>query len=870
MAHSDTPLKSKEKDCKLCDLHKSCKFSNKIQGRGALHPTWMFLGQGPGEDEDRQGQNFVGRTGQMLLGILRDSGFPLLKCRFENSVRCWSGPGNREPTPAEITACRPYLEAAIKRHKPKVVVVLGATALHMVLGKKGGITKMRGTVWKKDGVYYVATFHPSYLLYKRYNPEILEKFIADLATAKRIVKEGIPKPKDNYMETVMDYDEARDYIKHFMKLELPLDFDYETHGNKKTKKGYGPDPFAKDARCVMVSYSWDPHYAVSFVLHHPDAPYSKKKINLLIQAIKDMVLYRNKNGLKFGAYNAVFDMIFPNVAHGMPLPILDFDGYLAHHLIDEELKMPGLKQLMWHYTDLGGYDRELNAYCSTHPDADVSKGGSFENIPLDILGPYNCIDSIGNQRLREVLIPKMKEQGLMEVLETITLPASYVMLEYHKNGVRIDRKYAKKLATEYLSRLEALEDRTRALKVVKKYERIQVKGQREVFDLKVKQWEKDEKIRLKEGKRKRAHPKKPKFSFLYNPGSRDQNRYILFELLKLDSVEKTKTGMKAVTKEVLENLKGEHRIIPMLQDVAHIKKFYGTYVKPHSLNSSPEIFIPFYDLTGTVTGRCSSDFQQLPRKETNADIKKLFISRFGGDGCIMNSDVSQGEVRMFACASKDEWLIKAFNAGKDVHKMSAGWAYGIPEKDVTSEQRIEIKSAVTFGLLYGRSAEALAADLGWTVDQAQEFIDNYFARFAGVKALIDHYKDFLKEHGWIANLFGRRRRLPDARSHIESIKQRALRQGVNFPIQSTLHDLVLWYQCEINKHMKEYKLKSLMFGEAHDSIMMDIYKPELKTVAIIVKTVMENPPFDWINVPIVVDIEVGPNLLETKPYELVS
>lgn len=869
MSHSYRPLKSKEKDCKLCDLHKTCKFSNKIPGRGSRNPTWMFIGQGPGEDEDKQGKNFVGRTGSLLVGSVQELGFDITKCRFENAVRCWSGEGNREPSPAEISACKPFLMKAIEKSKPKVIILLGNTALKAITGKTG-ITRMRGTVWEKDGIYYVATWHPSYLLYRKYDEKVLEQFCSDLRKAKNIVKEGIKKPEDIHLHTVMDYDEAMDYFSYFEKLELPLDTDYETHGNKKTKKGYGPNPFAKDAHCVMVSYSWDPHYAVSIPLIKKDAPWSRTKGLKLIERMKKMIRYRNLHGLKMGAYNAVFDWLYPHVTHGVPFPDLDFDGYLAHHLVDEELKMPGLKQLMWLHTDLGGYEKELEEYCATHPDADVSRGGSFANIPIPILGPYNGIDSIGNQRLRRYLMPILEEEGLLNVLQTVTIPATYVMIEYQMNGVRINRKYAKKLATEYLSRLETQIENCRSMKEVKKYERSMVRRLRLKWEEKQKVWEKEEKIRLKEGKRKRIPLKRPKFSFIYNPGSRDQNRELLFDVIGLTPSEKTKKGKWAVTKEVLEGLVGEHKIIPSLQDVAGIKKFYGTYVKPHSLNDSPKIFIPFYDLTGTVTGRCSSDFQQLPRKQTNADVKKLFVSRFGKDGSIMNADVSQGEVRMFACASKDKWLIKAFNSGVDVHVMSASWAYGIPPEEVTPEQRIEIKSAVTFGLLYGRSAEALAADMGWDDDRAQQFIDDYFDRFAGVKVLIEYYKDFLQEHGWIANLFGRRRRLPDAKSDREYVRARALRQGVNFPIQSTLHDLVLWGTCELNKYMKEYKLRSLMFGEAHDNVMIDIYNPELETVATIVKTVMENPPFDWINVPIVVDIEVGPNLLELEKYELAA
>ena len=119
-------------------------------------------------------------------------------------------------------------------------------------------------------------------------------------------------------------------------------------------------------------------------------------------------------------------------------------------------------------------------------------------------------------------------------------------------------------------------------------------------------------------------------------------------------------------------------------------------------------------------------------------------------------------------------------------------------------------------------------------------------------------------------MFGRRRRLPDAMNEDEYLRERALRQGVNFPIQSTLHDMMLWCQWNVRLRMLEANLKSVMVGEIHDSMVIDYYKPELSIVAKIIKDVCENMPWSWINVPMVVDIEYGPNLTDVKPYVLAA
>ena len=246
--------------------------------------------------------------------------------------------------------------------------------------------------------------------------------------------------------------------------------------------------------------------------------------------------------------------------------------------------------------------------------------------------------------------------------------------------------------------------------------------------------------------------KKPK-AFAYNIGSRDQNRELLFDRIGISTAYTTKTpsGRWALDKEVLANIQHLHPLPNLLQDYAQMTKFYGTYVKPFSsglMLNEKNLFFPSFSLTGTVTGRFASDFQQWPRTDTEAEIKRLLVSRFGSKGGMINSDISQGEIRIFAIASKDKYLCEAFNSDRDVdiHALSAQWAFrysvdewnGLPKAE-SKRLRSRIKSAVTFGLLYGRTAFALSEDMGrqdpdgdWDVDKAQEFIDNYFSRFAGV------------------------------------------------------------------------------------------------------------------------------------------
>ncbi len=853
-------LPDSQKVCMKCSLHETCSFSNKIPGRGSNHPTWMFVGQNPGQDEDKQGECFVGRTGNFLVPILRDLKFDMKKVRLTNAVRCWSGLGNPAPNNDHVTACKPYLMDEIKRYKPKVIVILGATALKAVTGKTG-ITRMRGTAWQENGTYYVAAIHPAGVM--RDMPGRSEDFVHDMELARDIVGTGIVQKKYKNHTLVESFDEAMDCLAWLEKRDEPLFTDYETKGSKKTKRGWKADPFAKDACCLSVAYCWKPGYSLGIPLLHRDAPFSKAKGLKLLARINLMHRRRNKNRLESEAYQAVFDLMFPFVTHKIAYPILAFDPYTAHHLLDEERKMPGLSQLTWNYLDMGGYDNEQIEYVKTHPECDPKKGGTYDNIPFyDLLGPYNCCDTDAGKQLVELFTPMLEEQKLMYVYKTVVLPATYPVVEYHINGIRIDRKLSSKLAAKGRLRMEAITEECRRHPDVEKYER-------RIKRLGEKEWDELENERIASGK---THRKKPDFLHVFNPGSDDDCRAVLFDIAKsaitgkkIQPIKFTAKGKPSVDKESRAELMDDHVIVGLKEEYSALTKFVGTYVEKLLTECDDEgIYRGFYDLTGTVTGRMVSDLQQLPRGTTNEDVRKCIISRFGKDGGVADIDVSQGEVRVWAICSKDKMLRKAFKEGKDVHRMSASWAFKIPEKDVTEKQRDNIKSMVTFGIMYRRRANALAADMKWSVDKAQEFIDNYFAIFKGVWEKGEYYANFAKEYGYLLNMFNRRRRLPDAMSNSMFIRERALRQGVNFPIQSTLHDIMLYAQYQIWKRFKQNKLRSLLCGETHDGLIIDYYKPELKTIVKISKDVFDKLPFKWIDVPMVIEIKTGPNLFNME------
>ena len=156
-----------------------------VFGTGAPDADLMFVGEGPGAREDEQGLPFVGRSGQLLDQLLREEvGLDRSDCYIANVVKC-RPPGNRDPKPDEIAACRPWLEEQLELIDPTVVVTLGNFAARLLLDTDTGITKLRGQAYQFGGRHLVPTFHPAAAL--RGGADVLAKMRADLVRAKMLV-----------------------------------------------------------------------------------------------------------------------------------------------------------------------------------------------------------------------------------------------------------------------------------------------------------------------------------------------------------------------------------------------------------------------------------------------------------------------------------------------------------------------------------------------------------------------------------------------------------------------------------------------------------------------------------------------------------
>lgn len=175
-------LKTMVRDCTACKLRAGC--TQTVFGVGDEKAKWLFVGEGPGADEDAQGEPFVGQAGRLLdnmllaLGLKRGDGVYIA-----NVVKC-RPPGNRTPEPDEIATCFPYLQRQIQLIRPGVIVALGKTAATALLGRDATLGSLRGTVHDYQGAPLVVTYHPAYLLR---SPLEKAKAWEDLCRARQII-----------------------------------------------------------------------------------------------------------------------------------------------------------------------------------------------------------------------------------------------------------------------------------------------------------------------------------------------------------------------------------------------------------------------------------------------------------------------------------------------------------------------------------------------------------------------------------------------------------------------------------------------------------------------------------------------------------
>lgn len=482
-----------------------------------------------------------------------------------------------------------------------------------------------------------------------------------------------------------------------------------------------------------------------------------------------------------------------------------FDTLIAHHLLDENFAgQHGVKPLTWRYTAHGGYEVEMQNYIKKHKIKDFGK------IPIEMLVPYACYDAVVILEMYEIFKEDMEEKNLSYLFNNISMPTRMVLNEMEYKGIRVNVKQVKDIGKKLGSDLDYLNG---------KITRIASRNG------------------LKE----------------FNSQSPKQLTDLLYNKLGLPILKRTKkSGNPSTDEEVLKALKGKHKLIDCMIEFRKLAKYNSTYVEPvidrlDKLNRMHTNLLSH----GTVTGRLSStpNLQNIPRDQ---DIRSMFIP--AKDYVFVDGDLSQAELRALAHYCKDPFMLQVFKDDEDIHTMVAVELLNKPAEEITKEERVIVKS-INFGIIYGMQAPRLAKTLGISIEKAQDYMDKYFVRFSRVKNIIQKTIDHQKEHGYIENAFGRRRRIPMVEYDELEIRRASERELFNALIQGTAVDITNIALCRINKAFKKEKIIGQPILQVHDQVLSEIHKDCAEDAKAIVKEEMERP-IKQISVPMKADVDI--------------
>ena len=343
----------------------------------------------------------------------------------------------------------------------------------------------------------------------------------------------------------------------------------------------------------------------------------------------------------------------------------------------------------------------------------------------------------------------------------------------------------------------------------------------------------------------------------FNISSPKQLGVILFEELKVGKGKKNKTGY-STSAEILESLKDEHPVIPLILEYRKYTKLYSTYVQ--GLNS--EIFNDgkvhtTFKQTLTQTGRLSSTEPNIQNIPIRTDVGKIIRSVFvpsNKDGMLLSADYSQIELRILAEMANCETMIKDFNNGLDLHASTAAKINNVRYEDVTKDMR-RMAKAVNFGIVYGMSDWGLSETLHILPIDAAIFIDKYFAIYPEIKVFLDSLVQDATAKGYSTTLFGRRRYIVELASSNHALKKFGERTSMNAPIQGTAADIIKMAMVKVQNKLDELKLNSKIVAQVHDELIIDTEKDEIEIVKKILKEEMENVVN--LKVKLDVDVEIG-------------
>ncbi|MGE8684264.1 MAG: DNA polymerase I, partial [Acinetobacter sp.] len=554
------------------------------------------------------------------------------------------------------------------------------------------------------------------------------------------------------------------------------------------------------AEMVGFSVAFDANDAYYIPLTHDyeGAPEQLSRETILAQIkpiLEDASVEKIGHHLKYDAH------ILQN--HGIELQGWYFDTMLASYVLNSVATRHGMDDVA----------RVYLSHLTTTYEQVAGKGAkqkTFNQIEIETAAHYAAEDAHVTYRLYEVLSKKLQAiPELNNILHNIEMPVARVLTVMEENGIELDLKFLDQLSVDFSNTIQDLENQI-----------IELAGQP------------------------------------FNVSSPKQVGEILFDKLGLKGGKKTATGQYSTNESILEKI--EHPITDLILQYRGLCKLKSTYtdgLQKQANNDSGRVHTSYHQAL-TATGRLSStdpNLQNIPiREEIGRQIRKAFIAPEGR--IVLAADYSQIELRLMAHLSQDEALVDAFNHGQDVHRRTAAEVLGISLEDVTNDQRRQAK-AVNFGLLYGMSEFGLIRQLGFTREESQNYIKQYFHRYPGIYEYMQRTRQIALEQGFVETISGRRLYTPDIDARNMMVRKAAERAAINAPLQGSAADIIKMAMIEVDKMLPKDQAKMLL--QVHDELVFEVDAEIADELAPKLAEVMQS--VIQLSVPLIVEVGKGMN-----------
>ena len=604
---------------------------------------------------------------------------------------------------------------------------------------------------------------------------------------------GHPQHPAADFQTILTQAELDGWLERLRQAEL-FAFDTETN-----------DLDYMRAEIVGVSVALSPHQAAYIPLAHdyPGAPDQLGRDQVL-NALKPLL--EDPERPKLGQ-NLKFDMSVCARA-GINLQGIAHDTMLQSYVLDSTATRHDMDSLAKKYLDQDTIKFETIA-------GKGAKQLTFNQIPLETAAPYAAEDADVTLRLHQTLWPRIEAlPSLACVYREIEMPLVPVLSRIERTGVRVDVDELRAQSRDLAERAAELEERAYA----------------------------------EAGSR-------------FNLGSPKQIGAIFFDQLKLPVVAKTPKGAPSTSEAVLEKLAEDGYELPrLILEHRGVTKLRSTYTDklPAMVHPQTGRVHTSYHQAVAATGRLSSsdpNLQNIPiRSEAGRRIRRAFVPEPGFR--MLAADYSQIELRIMAHLSGDERLLAAFAAGQDIHRATAAEILGLQPEAVSGEQRRSAK-AINFGLIYGMSAFGLARQLGIERQEAQDYVDAYFARYPGVRAFMDKTREQARRDRYVETLFGRRLYLTNIGHSNHQLRSAAERTAINAPMQGTAADIIKRAMIQVDAWIRTEQPPVRMIMQVHDELVFEVAEDATESVSSHICAQMQAAA--ELAVPLLVEAGIGDN-----------